>query len=115
KYLDPTGKPTFLDAWLPVGAREGLGRIALFYLAVLIGNFIAEFVQTYIMKYTGQLAMFDHRKQLMEHLQRLDLAFYDRNPVGRLVTRVTTDVDVLNDLFTSGLVTIIGDVLALAF
>ena len=59
--------------------------------------------------------MFDLRKQFMEHLQRLDLAFYDRNPVGRLVTRVTTDVDVLNDLFASGLVTILGDVLVLSF
>ena len=67
------------------------------------------------MQYTGQLAMFDLRRELMEHLQRLDLAFYDRNPVGRLVTRVTTDVDVLNDLFASGLVTILGDVLVLAF
>ena len=69
----------------------------------------------YLMQYTGQLAMFDLRRQLMEHLQRLDLAFYDRNPVGRLVTRVTTDVDVLNDLFASGLVTILGDVLVLVF
>jgi ATP-binding cassette subfamily B protein len=115
KYLNPAGRPTFLDRWLPAGVSEGLARIALLYLAVLIGNFITEFAQTYIMQYAGQLAMFDLRKQLMEHLQTLDLAFYDRNPVGRLVTRVTTDVDVLNDLFTSGLVTIIGDVLALAF
>ena len=67
------------------------------------------------MQYTGQLAMFDLRRQLMQHLQDLDLAFYDRNPVGRLVTRVTTDVDVLNDLFASGLVTILGDVLVLVF
>jgi ATP-binding cassette, subfamily B, multidrug efflux pump len=67
------------------------------------------------MQWTGQLAMFDLRKQLMEHLQGLDLAFYDRNPVGRLVTRVTTDVDVLNDLFASGLVTILGDLLVLGF
>jgi ATP-binding cassette, subfamily B, multidrug efflux pump len=115
KYLAPIGKPTFLDSWLPAGAADGLARIALLYLAVLIGNFIAEFVQTYIMQYSGQLAMFDLRRQLVEHLQTLDLAFFDRNPVGRLVTRVTTDVDVLNDLFTSGLVTIVGDVLALAF
>ncbi len=115
KYLQPTGRPSALDAWLPVGARAGLARIALIYLAVLVGNFITEFAQTYIMQYTGQLAMFDLRKELMERLQRLDIAFYDRNPVGRLVTRVTTDVDVLNDLFTSGLVTIVGDVLALAF
>jgi ATP-binding cassette subfamily B protein len=115
KYLQPTGKPTLLDAWLPAAATSGLEHIAILYLAVLAANFITEFIQTYIMQYTGQLAMFDLRKQLMEHLQGLDLAFYDHNPVGRLVTRVTTDVDVLNDLFTSGLVTIVGDVLALAF
>jgi ATP-binding cassette subfamily B protein len=59
--------------------------------------------------------MFDLRRDLMTHLQRLDLAYYDRNPVGRLVTRVTTDVDALNELFTSGLVTIFGDLLTLAF
>ena len=82
---------------------------------MLAGNFVCEFIQMYLMQYTGQLAMFDLRRQLMAHLQRLDLAFYDRNPVGRLVTRVTTDVDVLNDLFASGLVTILGDVLVLVF
>jgi ATP-binding cassette subfamily B protein len=81
---------------------------------VIAGTFVSQFVQMYYMQYTGQLAMFDLRRQLMEHLQRLDLAFYDRNPMGRLVTRVTTDVDVLNDLFSSGLVTILGDVLVLA-
>jgi ATP-binding cassette subfamily B protein len=59
--------------------------------------------------------MFDLRRELMTHLQNLDVAFYDRNPVGRLVTRVTTDVDVLNELFASGLVTILGDLLTLAF
>src|SRR5215469_12950914 len=68
-----------------------------------------------LMQYTGQLVMFDLRRQLMEHLQRLDLAFFDTNPVGRLVTRVTSDVDVLNELFSSGLVTILGDVLVLSF
>ena len=117
RYLQPSlhPPPNFLDSWLPADAWSGLTRIALLYFAVLAGNFVCEFVQMYTMQYTGQLAMFDLRKQLMEHLQRLDLAFYDRNPVGRLVTRVTTDVDVLNDLFASGLVTILGDVLVLAF
>jgi ATP-binding cassette subfamily B protein len=67
------------------------------------------------MQYTGQRAMFDLRRELMAHLQRLDIAFYDRNPIGRLVTRVTTDVEVLNELFSSGLVTILGDVLTLGF
>ena len=82
---------------------------------MLLGSFITEFAQTYLMQWAGQLAMFDLRKQLMEHLQGLDLAFYDHNPVGRLVTRVTTDVDVLNDLFSSGLVTILGDISVVAF
>ena len=115
KYLDPKGVRTFLDPLLPANPWDGLTRIAVLYLIMLAGIFVTEFAQTYLMQYTGQLAMFDLRKQLMEHLQRLDLAFYDRNPVGRLVTRVTTDVDVLNDLFASGLVTILGDVLVLAF
>jgi ATP-binding cassette subfamily B protein len=115
KYLRPDGASTFLDFLLPAGAWAGLSRIGLLYLAVLLGVFVTEFAQTYLMQYTGQLAMFDLRKQLMEHLQRLDLSFYDSNPVGRLVTRVTTDVDVLNDLFASGLVTILGDLLVLGF
>ena len=63
---------------------------------------------------TGQRIMFDMRMQIYGHLQRLDLQFYDRNPVGRLMTRVTTDVDVLNDLFTAGVVSIFGDVFTLA-
>src|ERR1035438_9422262 len=117
KYIRPEGRPlhTPIDAWLPTDPWAGLTRIALLYVAVLMASFVTEFAQTYLMQKTGQLAMFDLRKQLMEHLQGLDLAFYDRNPVGRLVTRVTTDVDVLNDLFASGLVTILGDLLVLGF
>ncbi len=117
RYLqpDPHRLRTFLDPLLPADPWSGIARIGLLYMGVLLGAFLTEFVQTYLMQYTGQLAMFDLRKQLMEHLQRLDLAFYDRNPVGRMVTRVTTDVDVLNDLFASGLVTILGDVLVLSF
>ena len=117
RYLAPAPNHvfTFLDPLLPADARTGIPRLGLLYLAVLAGSFVSEFGQMYLMQYTGQLAMFDLRRQLMEHLQHLDLSFYDRNPVGRLVTRVTTDVDVLNDLFASGLVTILGDVLVLAF
>ncbi|HEV3330878.1 MAG TPA: ABC transporter ATP-binding protein [Bryobacteraceae bacterium] len=116
-YLAPAhGKtPQFLVNWLPRDSFRGLVDLSLLYLAVIAGTFLCEFVQMYLMQYTGQLAMFDLRRQLMEHLQKLDIAFYDRNPVGRLVTRVTTDVDVLNDLFASGLVTILGDLLVLGF
>lgn len=88
--------------------------IAGMFLAALLVTFVLEFTQTYIMQWTGQHAMFGVRRALMEKLQTLDLAYYDKNPVGRLVTRVTTDVDVLNELFASGLVTALGDVLSLA-
>jgi ATP-binding cassette subfamily B protein len=117
RYLQPGANrpPSFLDPLLPADAWTGLARIGLLYLGVILGTLVSEFAQMYLMQYTGQLAMFDLRRGLMEHLQGLDLAFYDRNPVGRLVTRVTTDVDVLNDLFASGLVTILGDVLTLSF
>ena len=116
RYLAPTPTriATPFDPYLPAGPWNGLAAVGMLYLGVLVGTFVFEFAQVYLMQYTGQLAMFDLRKQLMAHLQQLDLAFFDRNPVGRLVTRVTTDVDVLNDLFASGLVTILGDVLVLA-
>ena len=105
----------FLDKWLSTNRWDGLSQIALLYLAVVVLGFFFDFGQTYLMQWTGQKAMFDLRRQLMTHLQRLDLAYFDRNPVGRLVTRVTTDVDVLNDLFASGLVTIVGDLMMLSF
>ncbi len=116
RYLapSPTRVPTPFDPYLPAGPWDGLAAVGILYLGVLLGTFIFDFAQVYLMQYAGQLAMFDLRKQLMAHLQGLDLAFFDRNPVGRLVTRVTTDVDVLNDLFTSGLVTILADVLVLS-
>jgi len=93
RYLQPEPAQgfTWIDPLLPVDPWTGLTRVGLLYIGVLIGTFISEFAQMYLMQYTGQLAMFDLRRQLMAHLQRLDLAFFDRNPVGRLVTRVTTD------------------------
>ena len=87
--------------------------MAALYLVMLVGSFVLEYVQTWTMQATGQRIMFDMRMQMVEHLQRLDLRFYDRNPVGRLMTRVTTDVDVLNELFTSGVVSVFGDVFTL--
>jgi ATP-binding cassette subfamily B protein len=76
-------------------------------------TFFLEFGQSFAMQLVGQRVMFDLRKQLFEHLQRLEVGFFDRNPVGRLVTRVTSDVDVLNDLFASGMVAIFGDIFSL--
>src|SRR5207302_9604480 len=83
------------------------------YLVILVVSFVADYVQTWTMQMTGQRIMFDMRMAIYGHLQRLDLKYYDRNPVGRLMTRITSDVDALNDLFTSGVVTAIGDMLTL--
>lgn len=118
RYLVPTKHSQtfpFVDAWLSHNPWTGLSQLAGVYLAVVLLGFLFDFGQTYLMQWTGQKAMFDLRRQLMAHLQTLDIGYLDKNPVGRLVTRVTTDVDVLNDLFASGLVTIIGDILMLSF
>jgi ATP-binding cassette subfamily B multidrug efflux pump len=118
KYLVPSKQVQVLPSltnWLSSDPWTGLTQLAGIYLGVIVLGFAFDFGQTYLMQLTGQWAMFDLRKQLMSHLQRLDLSYFDKNPVGRIVTRVTTDVDVLNDLFASGLVTIVGDVLMLSF
>jgi ATP-binding cassette subfamily B protein len=102
-----------IDRFIAVRRLDGLERLALAYLAILVAGFALEYLQTWTMQMTGQRIMFDLRMAIYGHLQRLDLGYYDRNPVGRLMTRVTSDVDVLNDLFTSGVVTIFGDVFTL--
>jgi ATP-binding cassette subfamily B multidrug efflux pump len=102
-----------IDRYIPAGDLSGLNRIAILYLAIIAASFGLEFTQTWLLQLTGQRIMFDMRMQIYRHLQRIDLRFYDRNPVGRLMTRVTTDVDVLNDLFTSGVVSVFGDVFTL--
>ena len=102
-----------IDDYIPAGDLSGLGLIALLYLVTLVASFAFEYTQTWTLQMTGQRIMFDMRMQLYHHLQRLDLRFYDRNPVGRLMTRVTTDVDVLNELFTAGVVSVFGDVFTL--
>ncbi len=117
RYLAP-GKfrlNSFLDAWLSSDAFTGLAQITAMYLAAILGGLLCDFAQSYLMQWTGQKAMFDLRREIMGHLQALDVSYYDRNPVGRLVTRVTTDVDTLNELFSSGLITILGDLLMLSF
>ena len=83
-------------------------------LGLLIFTFALEFVQTYLMQWTGQKVMFDLRSQIFRHLQYMHVGFFDKNPVGRLVTRVTTDVDALNEMFTAGVVSIFEDVFVLA-
>ena len=92
----------------------GIAQIGGLYVGILVFTFTLEFVQTYLMQWTGQKVMFDLRRQIFRHLQHIHVAFFDKNPVGRLVTRVTTDVDALNEMFTAGVVSIFEDVFVLA-
>ena len=93
----------------------GIAQIGGLYVGLLLFTFALEFVQTYLMQWTGQKVMFDLRSQIFRHLQHMHVAFFDKNPVGRLVTRVTTDVDALNEMFTAGVVSIFEDVFVLVF
>src|SRR3984885_15184077 len=93
----------------------GITQIAALYLGALLLTFALEFLQTYVMQWTGQKIMFDLRSQIFRHLQEMHPAFFDHNPVGRLVTRLTSDVDALNEMFTSGVLAIFEDTFILTF
>ncbi|HEY6267257.1 MAG TPA: ABC transporter ATP-binding protein [Candidatus Acidoferrum sp.] len=90
-------------------AWTGIGWLSLIFFAVLAFDFLAQYIQIRIMQRVGQQTMYDMRREIFIHMQRLPMSYFDRNPVGRLVTRVTTDVDALNDLFAAGVVTMIND------
>jgi ATP-binding cassette, subfamily B, multidrug efflux pump len=98
---------------LAAGTR-GLGLISLIFLGALLFSFAVQYVQVRVMQDVGQKTMYDMRKEIFAHLQALPMSYYDRSPVGRLVTRVTTDVDALNDLFASGVVAMLNDAFLLA-
>src|SRR5690348_5171005 len=114
KYLAPTHQPfPLLDRWLSQKPLTGIAQVGGLYVALILFSFLLEYLQTYLMQWAGQMVMFDLRSEIFRHLQRMHIGFYDKNPVGRLVTRVTTDVDALNDMFTSGVVSIFEDVFVL--
>ena len=114
KYLaSRTEAHSLLDRFLSPKPLTGIAQIAAMYVGLLLFSFLLEFTQTYVMQWTGQKVMFDLRAQIFRHLQKLHIAFFDRNPVGRLVTRVTSDVDALNEMFTAGVVSIFEDIFVL--
>jgi ATP-binding cassette subfamily B multidrug efflux pump len=104
-----------LDDVIPSGDTGLLGLLIAAYFGTAVLAFVLQYAQTIVTTWLGQSVMYDLRSQIFEKLQRLDLAFYDRNPVGRLMTRITNDVETLNTLFSSGVVTVFGDLFTLAF
>ena len=102
-----------IDRHIRQGDAAGLRGVAALYLLTLLLAFVVRFGQVMILQMTGQRVMLDMRRAIYGHLQALHVGFFDRNPVGRLMTRVTTDVDAVNELFTSGVVTVFGDLFTL--
>ncbi|MFQ5695082.1 MAG: ABC transporter ATP-binding protein, partial [Terriglobia bacterium] len=117
QYLAPTPEPDakllFATRHLPADPGAGLEVLTVLFLAAMAATFVLEYTRARLTLLTGQRVMFDLRREIFGHLQRLPVAFFDKNPVGRLVTRTTTDVDSLNEAFSAGIVAIFGDLLML--
>jgi ATP-binding cassette, subfamily B, multidrug efflux pump len=109
KAIDSYFVPALKHLLPEASAWTGIGLLSLLFLGVLTFDFLAQYIQIRIMQRVGQQTMYDMRGEIFSHMQRLPMSYFDRNPVGRLVTRVTTDVDALNDLFAAGVVTMIND------
>ena len=102
-----------IDLHIAPGRLDGLGVVVLAYLGALVAAFIFRYANTYVMQRVGQRAMYDLRLEVFSHLQRLSVGFYTRQPVGRLITRITNDVDALNEMITQGVVAVFGDLFTL--
>ncbi len=111
RYL--TGTPGPATNWftrrLPADPWQGITRLAAIYLGALLCAYLFEFIQTYLMQWTGQKIMFDLRRDIFRHMQRMHIGFFDQHAVGRLVTRITSDVDAINEMFTAGVLAIVDD------
>jgi ATP-binding cassette subfamily B protein len=108
-------KTNWLGRLLPDDPYQGITRLAAIYLGALLCAYLFQFIQTYLMQWTGQKLMFDLRRDIFRHMQRMHIGFFDTHAVGRLVTRITSDVDAINEMFTAGVLAIIDDSLNLTF
>jgi ATP-binding cassette subfamily B multidrug efflux pump len=111
--INATGHANWLGRRLSENAYTGLGQLASLYLGALLLAYGFEFTQTYLMQWTGQKVMFDLRREIFRHMQRMHIGFFDNHAVGRLVTRLTSDVDAINEMFTAGVLSMIDDLFAL--
>jgi ATP-binding cassette, subfamily B, multidrug efflux pump len=123
RYLAPQANPKDVNSamahWLahnsplarvlPTDKIAGVTTLAAMYLGALLAAYIFAFIQTYLMQWMGQKIMFDLRREIFRHMQRMHIGFFDVNAVGRLVTRITSDVDAVNDMFTDGILAIVND------
>jgi ATP-binding cassette subfamily B multidrug efflux pump len=98
---------------LPTGSGPGVTRLAEIYAIMLVTAYLFQFIQVYLMQWTGQKIMFDLRRDIFRHMQRMHVGFFDVHPVGRLVTRITSDVDAVNEMFTDGVLAIVNDIFML--
>ncbi|MCM2272415.1 MAG: ABC transporter ATP-binding protein/permease [candidate division Zixibacteria bacterium] len=104
-----------IDDYITTKTADGFLLVILLYFGVMALALLASYGETYVTMWLGQKVQYDIRMEIFRHLQRLHLGYFDKNPVGRLLTRVTNDVNVLNELFSSGVVTMIGDIFTLLF
>ena len=111
RYMTGNAGPAtnWLTRRLPADPYQGVTDLASIYLAALVASYLFEFIQTYLMQWTGQKIMFDLRRDIFRHMQRMHVGFFDQHAVGRLVTRLTSDVDAINDMFTAGVLAIVDD------
>jgi ATP-binding cassette subfamily B protein len=123
RYLAPAGigklaapvitteflRSNWLTRRLPTDAYHGITVLAAIYLGALLSAYLFEFIQVYLMQWTGQKIMFDLRRDIFRHMQRMHIGFFDTHAVGRLVTRLTSDVDAINEMFTAGVLAIVDD------
>ena len=117
RYLTGTPGPStnWLTRRLPAEPYAGITRLAAIYLVALLSAYLIEFIQVYLMQWTGQKIMFDLRRDIFRHMQRMHIGFFDTHAVGRLVTRLTSDVDAINEMFTAGVLAIVDDFFNLTF
>lgn len=104
-----------IDDYIAKGDFKGLTVISIFLAGTILLDGIKQFITTWLTQIIGQKAVFDIRMDIFTHLQRLPARFYDRNPIGRLITRTTNDVESLNEMLSSGIITILGDILQILF
>jgi len=114
-FAHALGTTNWLTRRLPADPYQGITWLAAIYLAAILCAYFFEFIQIYLMQWTGQKLMFDLRRDIFRHMQRMHIGFFDTHSVGRLVTRITSDVDAINEMFTAGVLAIVDDFFNLVF